>query len=172
MDDGTSLDRDAVAARQATFEENLNEADGPLTTKSLKAILQMHLKPIRDDIEAIKKHGISKGELEKTMKPLESKVDDLTEKVHTLESSMTTDIEDIQIRMTNMENELKDKMEYLEKRFGNVSTGTPRSLSGASYGTGDAYHYHGKRAVTAVIGNLEISTRARLLAHTFENSYP
>eukprot|EP00959_Pyramimonas_sp_CCMP1952_P147317 3083020-Pyramimonas_sp.AAC.1 len=56
MDDGTSLDRDAVAARQATFEENLNEADGPLTTKSLTAILQIHLKPIRDDIEAIKKH--------------------------------------------------------------------------------------------------------------------
>eukprot|EP00959_Pyramimonas_sp_CCMP1952_P010599 222256-Pyramimonas_sp.AAC.1 len=69
---------------------------------------------------------------------------------------MEGDFEDIEIRMTNLEHTLKEQVkEQIESITKEMGHTTPRSTSNFSQHAANEYHYHGQRAVTAVIGNLD-----------------
>ncbi|CAK0896329.1 unnamed protein product [Prorocentrum cordatum] len=70
---------DPTASDQALFQRRLAEAAGqPLTADNLQLILASQLAPIKQDIAAIKQHGVSQESLNEQIAPLQAAVDDLT----------------------------------------------------------------------------------------------
>ncbi|CAK0811142.1 unnamed protein product, partial [Prorocentrum cordatum] len=65
------------------------------------AILNKHLEPIRSDIQAIKQHSATQEDLNNTVGPLR-------ENLEQLQDAVTNDIEDLQIRASNMENAINE----------------------------------------------------------------
>ena len=124
-------------------------------------MLDEQLNPIKKDIEAIKQHGASRHDLTLATNPLKNI------------GKITNDIKEIQMRATSMENAMNERMVNMEKQMGILQNITPRSISATSQDTTHAYHVHGKRALTAVIGNLEDfeteATAAAFIREQFAN---
>eukprot|EP00959_Pyramimonas_sp_CCMP1952_P110307 2307795-Pyramimonas_sp.AAC.1 len=85
-------------------------------------------------------------EMKQLKKDMGSEFENMNARASTLEAA-TSDIEDIEIRMTNWENMFSNKMEHITNDFQNMGVQqTPRSTSGASNTSATEYHYYGKRA--------------------------
>jgi len=158
---GTGSD-DPPVARQQQFEQDIvaaagiegkdkgkgNHTDGPLTLTAIGKLIAEHLRPIQQDIAAIKLHGVSQRDLQEATGPLKASIEEITTKFQ-------HEIEDVQIHVTNMENNMNERFDKIKQDFEHITSCTPRSASRQSHNSADNYHYLGKRAVTAVVGNLD-----------------
>jgi len=153
---------DPPLARQQQFEQDIvaaagmegqdkgkgKSADGPLTLTAIGQLIAEHLRPIQQDIAAIKLHGVSQRDLQEATQPLKASIEEIT-------TRFEHDIEDIQIHVTNVENCMNERFDKMKQDFDLLASCTPRSASGKSYHSADHYHCSGNRAVTAVVGNLD-----------------
>ena len=98
--------------------------------------------------QVVKLHGVSRQDLQEATVPLKDSIEEIT-------TRFEHEIEDVQIHVTNMENSINERIDKIKQDLEQISNCTPRSASGKSQNTVDKYHYGGKRAVTAVIGNLD-----------------
>ncbi|CAK0861223.1 unnamed protein product, partial [Prorocentrum cordatum] len=85
---------DFVMAGQTQQYEYVNKT-------SSAAILNKHLEPTKNDIRAIKQHGVSQDDLKNMVDPLRKELEQL-------QDTATNDLEDLQIRATKMENTINE----------------------------------------------------------------